>query len=347
MTHFSKTILQWYSQNKRDLPWRGSRDPYKIWLSEVILQQTRITQGLPYYLKFIKVYPAVSDLASASETEVLKLWQGLGYYSRARNMHTAARMVMDEFSGKFPSVYKDLIRLKGVGDYTASAIASICSGEPTPVVDGNVYRVLARYFGVEIPINSSRGIKYFKQLAKEVMEPAEIGEYNQAVMEFGALQCKPQNPDCGTCPLNTGCLALNQDRVGELPAKIRKQKVKTRYFNYMVYVDPKNRTLLNKRTEQGIWRHLYDFPLIESDRLLEPEEICEVFKKEDHPDGEISLWREDPVIHKLSHQHLVTRFWIVELEKEIGHGIPLEKLDEYPVPVLVSEFLRTYKNSYF
>ncbi len=347
MTHFSKTILQWYSQNKRDLPWRGSRDPYKIWLSEVILQQTRITQGLPYYLKFIKVYPAVSDLASASETEVLKLWQGLGYYSRARNMHAAARMVMDEFSGKFPSVYKDLIRLKGVGDYTASAIASICSGEPTPVVDGNVYRVLARYFGVEIPINSSRGIKYFKQLAKEVMEPAEIGEYNQAVMEFGALQCKPQNPDCGTCPLNTGCLALNQDRVGELPAKIRKQKVKTRYFNYMVYVDPKNRTLLNKRTEQGIWRHLYDFPLIESDRLLEPEEICEVFKKEDHPDGEISLWREDPVIHKLSHQHLVTRFWIVELEKEIGHGIPLEKLDEYPVPVLVSEFLRTYKNSYF
>ncbi len=347
MTHFSKTILQWYSQNKRDLPWRGSRDPYKIWLSEVILQQTRITQGLPYYLKFIKVYPAVSDLASASETEVLKLWQGLGYYSRARNMHAAARMVMDEFSGKFPSVYKDLIRLKGVGDYTASAIASICAGEPTPVVDGNVYRVLARYFGVEIPINSSRGIKYFKQLAKEVMEPAEIGEYNQAVMEFGALQCKPQNPDCGTCPLNTGCLALNQDRVGELPAKIRKQKVKTRYFNYMVYVDPKNRTLLNKRTEQGIWRHLYDFPLIESDRLLEPEEICEVFKKEDHPDGEISLWREDPVIHKLSHQHLVTRFWIVELEKEIGHGIPLEKLDEYPVPVLVSEFLRTYKNSYF
>ncbi len=347
MTHFSKTILQWYSQNKRDLPWRGSRDPYKIWLSEVILQQTRITQGLPYYLKFIKVYPAVSDLASASETEVLKLWQGLGYYSRARNMHAAARMVMDEFSGKFPSVYKDLIRLKGVGDYTASAIASICAGEPTPVVDGNVYRVLARYFGVEIPINSSRGIKYFKQLAKEVMEPAEIGEYNQAVMEFGALQCKPQNPDCGTCPLNTGCLALNQDRVGELPAKIRKQKVKTRYFNYMVYVDPKNRTLLNKRTEQGIWRHLYDFPLIESDRLLEPEEICKVFKKEDHPDGEISLWREDPVIHKLSHQHLVTRFWIVELEKEIGHGIPLEKLDEYPVPVLVSEFLRTYKNSYF
>uniref|UniRef100_UPI00356559AD A/G-specific adenine glycosylase n=1 Tax=Muriicola sp. TaxID=2020856 RepID=UPI00356559AD len=344
---FSKTILEWYSENKRDLPWRGSKDPYKIWLSEVILQQTRIAQGLPYYLKFIKVYPAVSDLASASETEVLKLWQGLGYYSRARNMHAAARMVMDEFSGKFPSVYKDLIRLKGVGDYTASAIASICSGEPTPVVDGNVYRVLARYFGVEIPINSSRGIKYFKQLAKEVMEPAEIGEYNQAVMEFGALQCKPQNPDCGTCPLNTGCLALNQDRVGELPAKIRKQKVKTRYFNYMVYVDPKNRTLLNKRTEQGIWRHLYDFPLIESDRLLEPEEICEVFKKEDHPDGEISLWREDPVIHKLSHQHLVTRFWIVELEKEIGHGIPLEKLDEYPVPVLVSEFLRTYKNSYF
>lgn len=347
MTHFSKTLLHWYSQNKRHLPWRGSTDPYKIWLSEVILQQTRINQGLPYYLKFIEAYPTVSDLASASETEVLKLWQGLGYYSRARNMHAAARTVENEFNGIFPSTYKELIQLKGVGDYTASAIASICSGEPTPVVDGNVYRVLSRYFGVDTPINSSRGAKYFKKLATEVMEPSDIGEYNQAIMEFGAIQCKPQSPACEACPLNSGCLALKQRRVSELPVKLRKQKVKTRYFNYMVYRDPKNRTLLHKRTEKGIWQHLYEFPLIESDRLLEPEEIYEILEKDDHPDGAISLWKENPVVHKLSHQHLITRFWIVELEKEISQGISPEKLDEYPVPVLVSEFLRTYKNSYF
>ncbi|NER10236.1 A/G-specific DNA-adenine glycosylase [Muriicola jejuensis] len=346
MTRFSKTVLTWYSDNKRELPWRGSRDPYKIWLSEVILQQTRVAQGMPYYLKFIERFPTVSDLARATETEILKLWQGLGYYSRARNMHAAARTVEREYDGSFPTSYKALVKLKGVGDYTASAIASICSEEPTPVVDGNVYRVLARYFGVEIPTNTSAGIKYFKQLAREVMDPSSIGDYNQAIMEFGALQCKPQNPGCETCPLNESCKARQDGRVAELPVKLRQKKVKTRFFNYLVYLDSHKKTRLQKRTGKGIWRHMYEFPLLETDRLLEPDEIYSTLNNEDQG-GEVTLWKEEPVVHKLSHQHLITRFWIIELEEEITHGIPLEKIDDYPVPVLVSEFLRTFKNSYF
>ena len=347
MTHFSKTVLEWYSENKRDLPWRGTRDPYRIWLSEVILQQTRITQGLPYYQKFISKYPSVSHLARAEETEILKLWQGLGYYSRARNMHTAARTVEREFQGEFPDYYQELIRLKGVGDYTASAIASICYGEPTPVVDGNVYRVLARYFGIDLPTNSTEGIKYFKKLAIEVMDTSSIGDYNQAVMEFGALQCKPKNPDCQNCPLNAGCLALKHNRVGELPVKLRQKSARIRYFNYLIYLDTQKNTLLQKREGKGIWEHLYEFPLIETDRLLDPGEVYNAIRQNNHKEGEVTLWKEKPVIHKLSHQHLVTRFWIVELEEEISRGIPLGKIEEYPVPVLVSEFLDTFKNSYF
>ncbi len=347
MTHFSDTLLQWYSKNKRDLPWRSTRDPYKIWLSEVILQQTRIAQGLPYYEKFISRFPSVSDLASASEVEVLKLWQGLGYYSRARNMHAAARAVVEEHHGQFPDTYSELIKLKGVGDYTASAIASICSGEPCPVVDGNVYRVLARYFGVDLPINSTRGTHHFKELAKEVMDVSSIGDYNQAVMEFGALQCKPSNPECDQCPLKSGCEALQQGRLEELPVKIRQKKVRTRYFNYLVYLDKNDHTVLKQRKGKGIWQHLYEFPLIETGQLLEPESIYNVLQQHEVKEGDVSLWNEAPVIHKLSHQHLVTRFWIVQLEEEIPDGIPFEKLREFPVPVLLSEFLRTFKNSYF
>jgi A/G-specific adenine glycosylase len=347
MTHFSDTLLQWYYKNRRDLPWRGTRDPYRIWLSEVILQQTRITQGLPYYEKFIAQYPSVSDLARASETEVLKLWQGLGYYSRARNMHATANTVVKEYNGHFPNTYQELIKLKGVGDYTASAIASICSGEPTPVVDGNVYRVLARYFGVELPINSTGGTRHFKDLAREVMDTSHIGDYNQAVMEFGALQCKPANPDCGSCPLYQGCVALQQDRTEQLPVKIRQKKARVRYFNYLVYLDKREKTVLKQRKGKGIWQHLYEFPLIETQKLLEPEMIYDTLKVNQEKSGEVSLWNEDPVIHKLSHQHLVTRFWIVRVNEEIPGGIPMEKLREFPVPVLVSEFLRTFKNSYF
>ncbi|MEY8020648.1 A/G-specific adenine glycosylase [Muriicola sp. SD30] len=347
MTIFSKTILNWYSKNKRELPWRQTRDPYRIWLSEVILQQTRVAQGLPYYEKFIAQYPNIFELAKADEQEVLRLWQGLGYYSRARNMHLAAKTVVEEYKGEFPSSYDQIIKLKGIGDYTASAIASICFGAPTPVVDGNVYRVLSRYFGIDLPINSSEGIRYFKNLALEVMDEEEIANYNQAIMEFGAIQCKPQSPDCPSCPLNKKCLALQENRISELPVKLKKGKVRIRHFNYLVYIDNQGNTLLNKRLGKGIWQHLYEFPLIESDRLLEPEEVYNSLTEEDKSPNEIVLWRKDPVIHKLSHQHLITRFLIVEMKEELINGIPLENTEDYPTPVLVSEFLDTFKNLYF
>lgn len=347
MSTFSKTILHWYSKNKRTLPWRNTKDPYKVWLSEIILQQTRVAQGLPYYQRFIQHYPEINQLAAANEVEVLKLWQGLGYYSRARNLHFTAKAVTTDYNGQFPDSYDELKKLKGIGDYTASAIASICFGEARPVVDGNVYRVLARYFGVDTPINSTKGIKFFKKLAIEVMEASSISEYNQAIMEFGALQCTPQRPDCDHCPLNTGCMALQQARVTALPVKLKKNRVKTRYFNYLVFIDRQGHTKLHKRTGKGIWQHLYEFPLIETDSLMEETEMYGKVSTREEQIEDIVLWKEDPVVHKLSHQHLITRFWIVELKEEIKGGITLESLPQYPVPVLLAEFLETFKNSYF
>ena len=248
---FANEILAWYERNKRDLPWRTTTNPYNIWLSEIMLQQTRVAQGLPYYHKFVENFPAVEDLAEASEEEVLKLWQGLGYYSRARNLHATAKIVAYEYDGQFPDTYKELLALKGVGDYTASAIASICFGRPEPVVDGNVYRVLSRYFGVEIPINSTEGVKYFKQLAREVMHLERIRDYNQGIMEFGAMQCVPQNPNCQVCLLSSSCKALKDGAVGSLPVKLKKTKVKTLYFNYLVPISKGGLTILEQRTEKG------------------------------------------------------------------------------------------------
>ncbi len=347
MSTFSKTILHWYSINKRSLPWRNTRDPYKVWLSEIILQQTRVVQGLPYYEKFIEQYPKVDQLAAANESDVLKLWQGLGYYSRARNLHFTAKTITLDYNGQFPNSYEELIKLKGIGDYTASAIASICFGEARPVVDGNVYRVLARYFGVDLPINSTEGIHYFKKLAHEVMDASSIREYNQAIMEFGALQCTPQRPDCDHCPLNSGCMALQQESVSALPVKIKKNKVKIRYFNYLVFIDQHGFTKLNKRIGKGIWRHLYEFPLIETDTLMEETEMYGRVSSREEKIKDFVLWKEDPIVHKLSHQHLITRFWIVELKEELKGGIALQSLPQYPVPVLLAEFLETFKNSYF
>ena len=233
----SELILSWYRENKRDLPWRDTFDPYNIWLSEIILQQTRVVQGVPYYEKFLENFPTIKHLANATEIEVLKLWQGLGYYSRARNLHATSKAVVEKFGGKFPNNYSELLALKGIGDYTASAIASICFDEPRAVVDGNVYRVLSRYFGVETPINRSKGIKYFKELATSVMDADHIRDYNQGIMEFGALQCVPKSPDCSNCPLSGSCMALQKNLVDQLPVKLGKTKVRKRYFNYLVVLD--------------------------------------------------------------------------------------------------------------
>ncbi|MFS4468778.1 A/G-specific adenine glycosylase [Maribacter sp. 2210JD10-5] len=346
---FSEKILTWYRENKRSLPWRGTKDPYKIWLSEIMLQQTRVAQGTPYYLKFVETFPTVFDLAKAPEEQILKLWQGLGYYSRARNLHATAKMVVNDYNGNFPGTYKELLKLKGVGDYTASAIASISFDEPQAVVDGNVYRVLSRYFGVDLPINSPQGIKYFKELATEVMDRKRIRDYNQGIMEFGAIQCRPKNPYCLHCPLNDGCMALKEGRVATLPVKMNKTKVRNRYFNYIVPVYSNGAetatTFLKQRKGKGIWQGLWEFPLLESEGSIDKKYIASNYTEVlgvKKING-ISLYNEKPVIHKLSHQHLHTHFWILESDEELEEGILVSKIEAFPVPVLIADFIKTFK----
>lgn len=342
---FAKVLVHWYLENKRPLPWRRTTDPYKIWLSEIILQQTRVDQGIPYYQKFVTQYPDVFALAGASEEEVLKLWQGLGYYSRARNLHASARYVANELSGKFPQSYKELLKLKGVGDYTASAIASFCYGEPVAVVDGNVYRVLSRIFGIDTPINSTEGIKQFKQLAQELLDRKHPADFNQGIMEFGAVHCKPQNPLCPTCPFASRCVAFNQERINELPVKLKKQKVKNRYFNYLVFISEEGETLLEQRKGKGIWEGLYEFPLVETntetslENLLREEGFQEYAQQHNQTP---SLYNEASIVHKLSHQHIHTRFWIVNCSQLPQQGVALEKMGKYPVPRLIDRFIESY-----
>lgn len=339
--NFTKVLISWYSINKRTLPWRETQNPYFIWLSEIILQQTQVSQGLPYYRAFVSQFPTIFELAKADEEEVLKLWQGLGYYSRARNLHFTARYVVNELNGKFPVVYKDLIQLKGVGDYTASAIASICNDEHCAVVDGNVYRVLARYFGVETPINTSAGVKEFKVLAQKLLPDGDIGNYNQAIMEFGSIQCCPKNPDCHGCPLNHSCIALKTNKVNNLPVKLKKLKITNRYFNYLVFISG-SKTVLKKRTKKDIWQNLYEFPLIET----EQKETIKTFGKNEDlkvflngNDNEISLYNKTEIVHKLSHQHLNTKFWIVNMKNLDKNVIEFSELYKYPVPTLIKNFI--------
>ncbi|KAA1245248.1 A/G-specific adenine glycosylase [Aquimarina sp. RZ0] len=344
---FSKKLISWYLQNKRTMPWRETTDPYRIWLSEIILQQTRVAQGLPYYMSFIDTYPTVFDLANAEEEQVLKLWQGLGYYSRARNLHATARYVANDLKGVFPVTYKELLTLKGVGDYTASAIASICYNEAVPVVDGNVYRVLSRYFNIATPINSTEGIKNFKKLAIELIDHKDPATHNQAIMEFGALQCKPQSPYCIICPLNESCEGLKKGKVSVLPVKLKKQKIKKRYFNYLIFFIDTRTTIIRQRAGKGIWQNLYEFPLVEANSEVDMNYIenSDIFKDIiGDVKYEITLYEEPFIIHKLSHQHLYTRFYIINLIKKPnkieGHTlVETKKIKEYPVPILIGNFI--------
>lgn len=342
---FSRLITNWYSVNKRILPWRETKDPYHIWLSEIIMQQTQINQGLPYYQAFIRNYPTVFDLANASQEEVLKLWQGLGYYSRARNLHETAKHIATMNKGEFPKTFDELLILKGIGDYTASAIASICFDAPTAAVDGNVYRVLSRYFGIETPINSAKGIHEFKRLAQSLLPGTNIGDHNQGLMEFGAKQCKPKSPDCHICALNNSCVALQKNKVDQWPIKLNKTKLRKRYFNYLVFISKDKKTVLKKRTTKGIWQNLYEFPLIETNKTLTYKEI------EGHDEFEklcklesyqLSLFNEKTIIHKLSHQHLYTKFWIVNMNKIPQKGIKISTLDTFPVPILIANFIKSF-----
>ncbi len=341
---FSININNWYSEHKRNLPWRTSKNPYHIWLSEIMLQQTRVAQGLPYFMKFTTRFPTVFDLAKASESEVLKLWQGLGYYSRARNLHQTAKYVSNTLQGVFPNNYKQLLTLKGVGDYTASAIASICFEEPVAVVDGNVYRVLSRYFGIKTPINSTQGIKEFKKLAQEVMDTQSPGEYNQALMDFGALQCKPQNPLCNECLLVDSCEGFRLQLTKELPVKEKKQRIKKRYFNFLVAVTDENETLLEERKGRGIWEGLYQFPLIERNKYIGADELItsKEFISKFTDKVNVTLYNKKEIIHKLSHQHLYTQYWIVNTPKLNEPTLDWTAVKEKPVPVLIAKFLDQY-----
>jgi len=339
---FSKILNHWYSNNKRELPWRQTTNPYFIWLSEIILQQTQVNQGLPYYMSFIEEFPTVYDLAKADESKVLKLWQGLGYYSRARNLHHTAKYIVEDLDGEFPDNYEDLLKLKGIGDYTASAIASICYNEASAVVDGNVYRVLSRYFGIETPINTTKGFREFKLLAQKLMDTINPADYNQAIMEFGAVQCKPQNPFCENCPFQTSCVAFEKKIINELPVKKKLLKASKKHFNFLVILSKNQQTILEKRKGKGIWQNLYQFPLIDSKEELFHKDIVLALKdikllKEDS--FEVSLYNETVIIHKLSHQHLYTKFWIISVDEIEQKGIFVNDIRNYPVPVLIGNFI--------
>ena len=341
---FSNSLLQWYLQNKRDLPWRNTTNPYPIWLSEIMLQQTRVSQGLPYFLSFIEHFPTVTHLANADEQTVLKLWQGLGYYSRARNMHKTAQYIAFELNGKFPTNYKDLLKLKGVGEYTAAAIASFAFNEVVPVVDGNVYRVLSRYFNIETDIASAEAKKEFTNLAQELIPQNNPALFNQAIMEFGALQCVPKNPKCEICIFNDRCLALQNKKVSKLPVKLKKTKVTNRYFNYIIFSDLENKTEIKQRTDKGIWHNLYEFPVIEFDNevtfdtieleintAFSNKKIVEIYQINNHQ-----------IIHKLSHQKLHINFYNVKIDTILEHGMNLKTLKTFPFPIVIHNFIEKY-----
>jgi A/G-specific adenine glycosylase len=339
---FSNTLIQWYLQNKRDLPWRSTSNPYHIWLSEIMLQQTRVAQGTPYFLAFSAAFPTVFELAAASEEEVLKLWQGLGYYSRARNLHKTAQYVAWELSGVFPASYNELLKLKGVGEYTAAAIASFSYDEVVPVVDGNVFRVLSRYFDVETDIALASAKKEFAALAFELMPKDSPAIFNQAIMEFGALQCVPKSPNCSVCVFNDSCVALQKNKVDLLPVKSKKLKVRNRYFNYLVVADENEDTLIQKRTAKGIWQNLYEFPLIETAKEEGFDHVAEQIQMDYFAENEvvsIMACNEKSIIHKLSHQHLYIKFWKVSLKGAVENGISNEVLKTFPFPIVIYNFI--------
>jgi len=340
--NFSNALTHWYLQNNRDLPWRNTSNPYPIWLSEIILQQTRVAQGTPYFLSFMNAFPTVFDLANANEEQVLKLWQGLGYYSRARNLHKTAQFIAQELSGVFPDTYKDLLKLKGVGEYTAAAIASFSYNEPVPVVDGNVFRVLSRYFDIETDIAAASAKKEFAAFAFELMPKDKPALFNQAIMEFGALQCVPKSPNCGVCIFNTSCAALQKKKVDQLPVNSKKQKVRNRFFNYLVVADENENTIIRKRTAKGIWHNLYEFPLIETEEPKDFDFIAKQIQDKFFVNNKVisvEECNEKSVVHKLSHQHLHIKFWKVRLRGAIENGINSEILKSFPFPIVIFNFI--------
>jgi A/G-specific adenine glycosylase len=350
----SNILINWYGQNKRDLPWRTTSDPYIIWVSEIILQQTRVDQGREYFSRFISRFPDVKTLSDATEFEVLKYWQGLGYYSRARNMHSAAKTIVKELQGVFPVKSDEMKKLKGVGPYTASAIASICFDEPTPVVDGNVMRVVARLFGISMPVNIPSGQKAIYETCNLILDRKRPGKFNQAIMEFGALLCTPRIPGCIFCPLQLRCEAYRTGKVESLPTKIKPAKPRTRYFNYLVVVhddkDGDQVIYIKKRSGKDIWEGLYELPLIETARASEPEELYgsaewnAVFKQQPIDILEYS----DNYKHQLSHQTIHARFVFIRVEgipegADSWKRVKISELQGFPIPRLIDRYLKHKK----
>jgi A/G-specific adenine glycosylase len=334
-------LINWYKQNKRDLPWRNTIDPYKVWLSEIILQQTRVAQGLPYYISFINTFPTVFDLAKAPEQKVLKLWQGLGYYSRARNLHAAAKDVVKNHKGVFPSEFEELKKLKGVGDYTAAAISSFCFNKPQSVVDGNVYRVLARLFAIDTPINSTEGKKQFAQLAQELLDTKNPGIYNQSIMEFGAMYCTPHNPNCAACIFQADCLSGPVGKALNYPVKIANKKVSIRYFDYFVIICKEN-TYTQQRTENDIWKNLHQFPMLEHAEKPDTAEVLLKMQKEilKTSSGNFKIIkRTEYKKHQLSHQTIYAGFTYINVKtfnQKMYKQTALKQLKKLPFPILLA-----------
>ena len=347
---FAATLLNWYQKHRRPLPWRETRDPYAIWLSEIILQQTRVAQGLPYYQTFLSAYPTVHDLANAPEDEVLRHWQGLGYYSRARNLHQTAKYVSEELGGFFPDNYSDLLKLKGVGSYTAAAIASFAFKEPVAVLDGNVFRVLARIFGIPDDIMSPLGKRTFQELANKLVSQTEPDTYNQAIMEFGAIQCTPVMPDCLFCPFQDHCYAFRHGLVAALPHKSKAKAPRVRHFHYFVFQFGEA-FYLKKRLPGDIWQGLYDFHLLESETktLSLDEMIAELgILQQDVPMPNIKM--PSPAYkHVLSHQKVFATFYLILLENRLSENVAnntglqlfsLPEIEQLPKPVLINNYLK-------
>ena len=342
---FARLLIEWYHEHKRDLPWRNTNDPYLIWISEIILQQTRVAQGYAYYQRFIERFPNLESLAAAEENEVLKYWQGLGYYSRARNLHQAAISV----NGVFPVKYEDILKLKGVGIYTAAAICSFAYNQPHAVVDGNVYRVLSRFFGVNEPIDSGKGKKIFASLAHDLLDKIQPALYNQAIMDFGALQCTPLSPDCTVCPFKNRCFAFNHNMVSSLPIKQNKTKTSERFFYYLLIRDNGN-IYLNKRTKNDIWKNLYELPLIESntalavDDFIRKQEFASIFKE----NSVVNVRLLNKTKHVLSHRIIYADFYELEAQDikmdflSKYTRLNMADLELYPVSRLMHNFFENF-----
>ena len=331
---FSEKLIEWYRVNKRNLPWRLTKQPYKIWVSEIILQQTRIEQGEKYYYAFLKKYPNISELAKTNDEELLKVWEGLGYYSRALNMLKASRVVLNNYKGIFPSNYDDLIKLPGIGDYTASAISSICNNEVQPVVDGNVFRFLSRMFKIDLPIDKLKTKTYFKKLGFKLIDVVNPGDFNQAMMDYGSMICRPKKFQCHKCLFSSNCKAFNSNTVMLYPFKEKRIKIKHRFLNYIFIITNDRKTLIKKRNGNGIWKNLYEFPLIETKK---ESSVNEIIKEIDFK--YLKFISEKKIKHKLTHQQLNISFFTFKVSNFDDDLTDIKALSNYPFPRPINKFI--------